>query len=290
MKTDPDRIAQGALLSMLIELSSTPKPGNVDRSHDFEEIKFHHFLISAVSAYPVFRQAALGGEPAGILIRRAVSAWRGWGLSQNTHFGTIALLVPLAKAAGRGGDLQEEVVRVLEETTVEDAVEFYAAFKIAGARVAEVEEMSLDDPTSMDRMLSEKRTLLDLMRLSCGHDLVAREWSTGFERSFYLSRILAERVGDLGINDGVVIAYLEALAQVPDGLVASKFGLARAVEASGRARAILGGEVSETLRLAGELDDQFIEEDVNPGSTADLIGAALFIAMMEGAILRSEEG
>jgi triphosphoribosyl-dephospho-CoA synthetase len=29
---------------------------------------------------------------------------------------------------------------------------------------------------------------------------------------------------------------------------------------------------------------------VNPGSTADLIGAALFIAMMEGAILRSEEG
>jgi triphosphoribosyl-dephospho-CoA synthase len=240
MKTDPDRIAQGALLSMLIELSSTPKPGNVDRSHDFEEIKFHHFLISAVSAYPVFRQAALGGEPAGILIRRAVSAWRGWGLSQNTHFGTIALLVPLAKAAGRGGDLQEEVVRVLEETTVEDAVEFYAAFKIAGARVAEVEEMSLDDPTSMDRMLSEKRTLLDLMRLSCGHDLVAREWSTGFERSFYLSRILAERVGDLGINDGVVIAYLEALAQVPDGLVASKFGLARAVEASGRARAILG--------------------------------------------------
>jgi len=290
MKTDPDRIAQGALLSMLLELSSTPKPGNVDRSHDFEEIKFHHFLISAVSAYPVFRQAALGGEPVGILIRRAVSAWRSWGLSQNTHFGTIALLVPLAKAAGRGGDLQEEAVRVLEETTVEDALEFYAAFRIAGARVAEVEDLSLEDPRSSDRLLSEKRTLLDLMRLSCGHDLVAREWSTGFERSFSLSRILEERVKDLGINDGVVIAYLEALAQVPDGLVASKFGLAKAEEASERARAILGGEIFETLRLAGDLDDEFIEEDVNPGSTADLIGAALFIALMEGFILRSEEG
>jgi triphosphoribosyl-dephospho-CoA synthase len=290
MKKDSDRIAQAAQLSMLIELSSTPKPGNVDRSHDFDEIKFHHFLISAVSAYPVFRDAALGVEPMGTLIRRAVSAWRGWGLSQNTHFGTIALLVPLAKAAGRSGDLQEEAVRVLEETTVEDAVEFYAAFRIAGARVTKVKDMSLEDPTSSDRLLSEKRTLLDLMRLSSGHDLVAREWSTGFDRSFALSRILKERVKDLGINDGVVIAYLEALAQVPDGLVASKFGLAKAEEASCRARAILGGEISETLRLAGDLDDEFIEEDVNPGSTADIIGAALFIALMEGSILRSEEG
>ncbi|MDF0590541.1 triphosphoribosyl-dephospho-CoA synthase [Candidatus Methanocrinis natronophilus] len=290
MKTTPDRIAQGALLSMLLELSSTPKPGNVDRSHDFEEIKFHHFLISALSAYPVFRDAALGGEPTGALILRAVSAWRGWGLSQNTHFGTIALLIPLAKAAGRGGDLREEAVRVLEETTVEDAVEFYAAFRIAGARVAEVEDLSLQDPASKDRLLSEKRTLLDLMRLSSGHDLVAREWSTGFERSFSISRILAEKVADLGINDGVVISYIEALAEVPDGLVASKFGAAKAVEVSERARSILGGEVSETLRLAGKLDDEFIEEDVNPGSTADLIAAALFIALMEGAILRSEEG
>lgn len=290
MKTDPDRIAQGAQLSMLIELSSTPKPGNVDRSHDFEEIKFHHFLISAVSAYPVFRDAALGGEPTGALIRRAVSAWRGWGLTQNTHFGTIVLLVPLAKAAGRGGDLREEVVRVLEETTAEDAVDFYAAFRIAGARVAEVEELSIEDPASLDRLLSEKRTLLDLMRLSSGHDLVAREWSAGFERSFLLSRILEERVRDLGLNDGVVISYLEALAEVPDGLVASKFGLPRAEEVSERVRAILGGEIFETLRLARDLDDQFIEEDVNPGSTADLIGAALFIALMEGAILRREEG
>ncbi|HPR67380.1 MAG TPA: triphosphoribosyl-dephospho-CoA synthase, partial [Methanothrix sp.] len=49
MKTSPDRVAQAAQLAMLIELSSSPKPGNVDRGHDFEEIKFHHFLISAVS-------------------------------------------------------------------------------------------------------------------------------------------------------------------------------------------------------------------------------------------------
>ncbi len=288
MKMSPDRVAQAALLAMLIELSSTPKPGNVDRGHDFEEIKFHHFLISAVSAYPAFRDAAMGSEPTGTLIRRAVSSWRGWGLFQNTHFGTVALLVPLAVAAGRGGDLREEVEGVLEMTTAEDAVEFYAAFALAGARVAEVEDLSLKDPTSLNRVRSEGKTLLDLMRLSRGHDLVAKEWSTGFERSFALSERLARKVADLGLNDGVVMTYLEALAEVPDSLVASKFGIETAGEASMRAGSILGREVDETLRLAEELDREFIEEDINPGSTADLIGAALFIALAEGAILRCE--
>ncbi|MGC9515729.1 triphosphoribosyl-dephospho-CoA synthase [Methanocrinis sp.] len=289
MKISPDRVAQAALLAMVIELSSTPKPGNVDRGHDFEEIKFHHFLISAVSAYPVFRDAALGSEPTGALIRRAVSSWRGWGLSQNTHFGTVTLLVPLAVAAGRGGDLRGEVEGVLEETTAEDAVEFYAAFALAGARVAEVEDLSLKDPTSLNRVRSGKKTLLDLMRLSSDHDLVAREWSTGFERSFALSEHLIGKVADLGLNDGVVMTYLEALAEVPDSLVASKFGVETAKEASVRAGSILGLEVEETLRLAEELDREFIEEDINPGSTADLMGAALFISLAEGAILRCEE-
>jgi triphosphoribosyl-dephospho-CoA synthase len=289
MKTSPDRVAQAAMLAMLIELSSSPKPGNVDRGHDFEEIKFHHFLISAVSAYPIFRDAALGSDSTGTLIRRAVSSWRGWGLSQNTHFGTVALLVPLAKAAGRGGDLKVEVGRVLEETTAEDAAEFYVAFNVAGARVAEVEELSLKDPEASDRVRSEGRTLLDLMRLSQGHDLVAREWSTAFERSFEIAELLEKRVAELGTNDGVVMVYLEALAEVPDSLVATKFGMEKAEEVSERVGLILGFEAGETLRLAEELDREFVAEDINPGSTADLIGAALFIALVRGTILRGEE-
>ena len=57
---EPDRTAQCAVLAMLFELSSSPKPGNVDRCHDFSDIGFHHFLASAVSSYPVFRKAAMG--------------------------------------------------------------------------------------------------------------------------------------------------------------------------------------------------------------------------------------
>jgi len=156
--------------------------------------------------------------------------------------------------------------------------------------VAEVADLSLKDPASPDKIREEEKTLLDLMRLSSAHDLVAREWSSGFERSFLLARRLAEGVRELGLNDGVAIAYLEALAAVPDSLVASKFGPAKAKEASERARSILGFEVRETLRLAEELDREFVMEDINPGSTADLMASALFIALMEGAIFRRDEG
>lgn len=53
-----DYIAQCAQLAMLIELSSSPKPGNVDRCHDHDDTRFQHFLASTVSVYPIFDRAA----------------------------------------------------------------------------------------------------------------------------------------------------------------------------------------------------------------------------------------
>ena len=122
-------MAQCAVLAMLFELSSSPKPGNVDRCHDFPDIGFHHFLTSAVSAYPVFCKAAQGQGSVGSLILEGVQAWQTWNLSSNTHFGSLVLMIPIAIAAGRQGELRDELRDVLEKTTVQDAVDFYRAFE-----------------------------------------------------------------------------------------------------------------------------------------------------------------
>ncbi len=226
MSTDPDRVAQCAQLAMLLELSSSPKPGNVDRCHDFSDIGFHHFLISAVSAYPVFRAAASGesrtGSLVGSLILEGVKAWSDWNISSNTHFGSLVLMIPIAIAAGRQGPLREELNAILRGTTVEDALDFYRAFSLAGARVTDVEEFSLKGLTFEKELYLEERTLLDLMCLSQGHDLIAREWATSYERSFRLAKRLEERVAGRGLkelNEGVVRTFLEALAEMPDSLV-----------------------------------------------------------------------
>lgn len=278
-KPDPDRVAQCALLALLFELSSSPKPGNVDRGHDFHDIGFHHFLTSAVSSYPVFRRAADGAAGPGALILEGVTAWQSWNLSSNTHFGSLVLMIPLALAAGRRGELQEELKRVLDQSSTEDALAFYRAFSQAGARVVDVESYSLTDKEWEQRLEESGKSLLDLMRLSAGHDLVAREWSTYYQRCFALSDRMTDLIIKKGWNEGVVRSYLEALAEAPDSLVQAKFGIKTAQEVSRRAAQALE---DPTLKQALRLDLELLEQDINPGSTADLIAASLFIALLRG--------
>jgi triphosphoribosyl-dephospho-CoA synthase len=277
---DPDRTAQCAVLAMLFELSSSPKPGNVDRCHDFSDIGFHHFLASAVSSFPVFRKAAQGQGSTGSLILEGVQAWRDWNLSSNTHFGSLVLMIPIALAASIAGSparLEEELASVLEETTVQDSVDFYRAFELAGARVAEVEEFSLLDKDSENALCQSEKTLQELMKLSMGHDIVAREWATNYRRSFLLAERLVEQTGKFGLNDGIVRTFLEALAEVPDSLISAKFGPEKAQQVSRQAAEALA---DSTLEKARRMDCDLLGEDINPGSTADLIAASLFISLL----------
>jgi triphosphoribosyl-dephospho-CoA synthase len=197
-------------------------------------------------------------------------------------------MIPLACAAGAAAawnpkdgadDLRCELARILRQSSVDDAVDFYRAFFLAGARVADVNEFSLKDPNSGLQLRRNGKTLLDLMKLSQGHDLIAREWSTNFERSFRLADRIKERIGELGPNDGIVLTFLEALHQVPDSLICAKFGSEKAGQVSARA-----GEAmrDETLEAARTLDRELLAEDINPGSTADLIAASLFISLLMG--------
>jgi len=275
----PERVAQCAVLAMLFELSSSPKPGNVDRCHDFSDIGFHHFLTSAVSAYPVFHKAANGEGSVGSLILEGVEAWQTWNLSSNTHFGSLVLMVPIAIAAGKPGELHRELANILENTCVMDTIDFYSAFEKAKARVAEVENFSLNDSNWREAVQSSGKTLLELMNLSSKHDIVAREWSTNYERSFQLADRLKEQIGRWGQNDGVVRTFLEALAEVPDSLICAKFGEEVALQVSRRAGEAL---LDDTLDKAHKLDQDLLAEDINPGSTADLIAASLFISLLRG--------
>ncbi len=275
----PDRVAQCAQLAMLFELSSSPKPGNVDRCHDFLDISFHHFLVSAVSLYPIFRRAASGQGSIGTLMLEGVQAWKSWNINSNTHFGSLVLMIPLATAASGPGDLREELAKVLVGTTIQDAIDFYRAFQQIGARIADVEWFSLKDPAFEELLRREGKTLQHLMFLSQEHDLVAREWSTNYERSFLLAGRLTELTGKCGLNEGIVRTYLEALAERPDSLVQAKFGIEMARQIS-----FLAGEAlcDVTLDKARQMDEELLAKDINPGSTADLIAAALFISLLRG--------
>ncbi|RPI20194.1 MAG: triphosphoribosyl-dephospho-CoA synthase, partial [Acidobacteriales bacterium] len=226
------------------------------------------------------RKAAQGHGSPGSLILEGVQAWRDWNRSSNTHFGSLVLMIPisLATSSASGPErLEEELARVLEETTVQDAVDFYRAFELAGARVAEVEEFSLLAKDSENAICLSEKTLLELMQLSMGHDIVAREWATNYRRSFLLAERLVEQTGKFGLNAGIVRTFLAALAEVPDSLISAKFGPEKAQQVSRQAAEALA---DTTLEKARRMDCDLLEEDINPGSTADLIAASLFISLL----------
>ncbi|MFU8869575.1 triphosphoribosyl-dephospho-CoA synthase [Natronococcus sp.] len=273
----PDRTAE---LALLLEVAGTPKPGNVDRHRDLEDLRFEHFLAGAVGARDGLELAA-NGAAVGPAFERAVEGMAAQE-GGNTQFGALLLLVPLVRAAG--DDLSQPVVEgVLEGTTVTDAAAFYRSFEHVDVFVADPPEgmAPLDVrrgaaavPTLEERGL----TLLDVMDRSVPGDDVAREWVTGFERSFAAAERLADAEGP--ILERTAAVFLSLLAERPDTLVADRSGEAVAAEVTERAAALVERDALETDRDALEaFADELVDRGINPGTTADLTAAGLFIAL-----------
>jgi len=272
-----------AQLALLLEVSGTPKPGNVDRHRDLDGLRFEHFLAGSVGARRGLQQAA-NGEAVGGAFEQAVA---GMATQQggNTQFGCLLLLVPLIKAAASGSLTPEGVRSVVESTTVEDAVDFYRAFERVDVAVGDPppEADDLDVRRGSDATETLRRqslTLSDIMALSADPDDRigdgnAREWVSGFERTFRAADALLADEGPVG--DRTARVFVDLLAERPDTLVATSHGEAAAREVSERAAAVDGD-----LAAAEKLADEFVDKGYNPGTTADITAAALFVALEQG--------
>jgi triphosphoribosyl-dephospho-CoA synthase len=277
--TTPADVAAAGQLACLLEVSA-PKPGNVSPEHHFHDTRYEDFLASAVAIGPALSEAAR--HPLGTTIRTAVEATRRWTRS-NTNLGIVLLLAPLARAALQsGGSLRERLTRVLAQTTVADAGEMYAAIRHAGPGglgASSAEDVS-DTPTV---------TLREAMALAADRDAVAREYVTDFALTFEVGvpAVRASRQEGLGWTEAAVEAHLTLLASTPDTHIARKLGKAEAEAVSRRAREVraAGGTRSATgLKALAALDAELRDprNRRNPGTTADLTCAALFVVILEG--------
>ena len=89
--------------------------------------------------------------------------------------------------------------------------------------------------------------------------------------------------------DSIVQTYLSILAEVPDTQIRRINGPAVAEDASQRAKRALklGGVFSAQGREAVRELDRFLREEddgLNPGTTADLVTASLFVALLSGGL------
>jgi triphosphoribosyl-dephospho-CoA synthase len=273
-----EKIAQTAQIACILEVSAL-KPGNVNRRYDFEDTRFEDFLLSAIAIRPALQ--SVGRSQVGQIIWQAIQDTHRL-VRSNTNLGIVLLLAPLAKACFRAQSdniraLREELAQVLDGLTLEDARKTYAAIRLAqaGGLGRNVQADVADEP---------EITLLQAMALAQGRDAIAREYVTRFAITFEIGfpAIEAGWIASKNLPMAIVQGYLTILSKVPDTLIARKRGIETARRISQHAAGILddGGTFSEPGRQALiELDQQLRTDghSLNPGTTADLTTASLFL-------------
>jgi triphosphoribosyl-dephospho-CoA synthase len=266
-------VAGAAQLACVLE-ASAEKPGNITPRHDFADTSYEDMLRSAIALGPELGRAAERGVGDTVLAAvRATQRVAG----ANTNLGIALLLAPLARAALLGaGTLRERVEDVLGVLTLDDARSAYAAIRIAGAG-------GLDEPVEHDVRAEPTIALRDAMVAAADRDSVAAEYATGYALTFDvgLPALAVALDAGRGPRAATVELFLALLAAVPDTLIARKRGREAAEQVSAGAARVLAGEATleafdASLRADGNA--------LNPGTTADLVAAVLFVALLEGIL------
>jgi triphosphoribosyl-dephospho-CoA synthase len=302
-------VGRCASLATLLEVSAYPKPGNVHRLRDFPETKYEHFLAGSVLLGPRMRELAEKGHRigngewaelgVGESILASVKDMMGWQSGGNIHLGIILLVSPLAAAAGtvmKEGIVDLEELRsaldeVISGATPIDSVNIYRAIDEAMSKenLGSVDKLDVKDKSSLDRILDEELTPRDIFKECQAKDAICNEWGTGFNVTFtegypFLRKRLDEGAS---INEATVDTFLKILAEHPDSLIQRKSGKKAAILVSEKAREIIqaGGASTEAgMKMLWELDDELSSENgsLNPGTTADLTAASLFLLLLTG--------
>ena len=166
-------------------------------------------------------------------------------------------------------------MRCLEGQNQDDAACIFEAIRVATAGgLGEVDEMDVRDAASSGT------DLIAAMRLAAERDLVAYQYANGFKDLFDRVVPLVEKaiIESGGILGGISDAHIDLLADHPDSLIARKCGdeIANAVQQR-------ASKLDKRDSVAVEEFDAYLRSDgnrLNPGTTADLIAAALFVLLV----------
>ncbi len=268
--------AVAAGLALLLEVSGNPKAGNVDREHDFEDLKYEHFIASAAGAFPVFLEVSVSRK-VGEGIYHAVVESRKWHTATNVHFGAFLLLIPLVAAWDRGGkkEVAAGAVDVLKKTSYEDSLFVLRAFRLSEARVVEAARMDLSDDETEYKIKEGRINLYEWMKMAPKENLIARELIDGYRISLEGAELLMSLEGD--VNERIVSLYHNLLSKYPDPLIMAKKGGDYALRVMEMAKRALEGDMS-----IEELDRKLLENGANPGTIADLTASSIYLALIEG--------
>lgn len=275
-------ISESARDACLMEVLA-PKPGNVhpEGEWNFHDLKVIDFIKSAHAIKTAL--AELNHYELGHLVLIAVIETRKF-VSTNTNLGQILLLVPIAIAFLENRELSVDTLqKVLMKSTVEDSIHVFQAIQLAGpGGMGKSETQDINDVPNL--------SLLEIMKIAADRDAIAMQLSTGFRGIFEtgIPTLTTQWNQCENWKDAIVFCHLILMSKIPDTLIARKCGEKIANEAARRS-AIVSDLPKNSIQFRTALSqfDEWLRLEGNkrnPGSTADLVTATLFVALLQGRI------
>ncbi len=254
------------------------KPGNVHPGAAFTDLCYADFRAAARAIGPPLDLA--GRQPLGQVIRSAVTAARAVSQS-NANLGIVLAIAPLAATAASENTLSPAAVRqVLTTLNEADAAAIYAAIREAGA--GGLGRRSRNDvtgpaPASIQMAMREAADAVPA-------DSIAALWAHGYASLWEgaVADLAGLDAAGCGWEETIVRAAVRQLARTPDSLIARRHGHQVAAGVS-RQAAEIDALTGPAWTAAVATFDRSLREPrrLNPGTTADLITAALYIFLWQ---------
>lgn len=225
------------------------------------------------------------GAPVGQRILDAVARTR-TAVGCNTNLGIVLLIAPLAAALEevsrplRAQAWHAATERVLARLDIDDARLAYRAIALANpGGLGDAPEQSVHHAPTIG--------LRDAMALAAARDSIARQYAEGFRDIFETGLAALREVPAASLHTATLNVFLRFLGAWPDSHIVRKHGaaVAQSVTLAARAR---HAQWLRTLDEAGSAaagvplqawDAELKAAAINPGTSADLTVATLFVAL-----------
>ncbi len=261
-----------------------PKAGNVYPGAEFDDLGVNDFLIAADCGAKVIDASV--GVSLGETIYRCVASCA-QRTQSNANLGIILLLVPLAKASVIAASNDRPAECSLER--LRDGLCSVLGAIDAGDSVRIFDAIALAHPGGMGKSVSwdvnQAQVCTDIiaaMELARDRDQIALQYCTGFSTVFdTVAPLVKQSIESKGtVAAGITEAQIALLSQIDDSLIARKCGPLMAQEARRRAQRVARLDAADSVHPEWQQFDTWLlayANRRNPGTTADMIAAGLFV-------------
>lgn len=278
-----------ATTKALVLECTVPKPGNVSRYHDFPHQKFEHFLVAGIELGAKLPEIAAKSS-LGDAILSATKIMISVQSGGNTHLGSILLLVPLlASAYENNGRVDfSKVLDKIKRADWHETIKYIQAIKLTDfERLPDIKgKLNVKSEETESFVIENEISLYDWMLAGVEVNGICYEYTQGYKLTRGTAAEIMEN-WDEGMERAVQHGFLFALGNYVDNLVVGKKGLEYAKQLQKQAFALHAERVvfapprSKLQKKFQRLFKILEKDQVNPGTTADIIVGALFLIFLE---------